>query len=138
VPGIERKPLPGVSEGPNNLPPQNIPNTRNRVAPPDNGNGPLRMDRIGSNTQGRLQGTIVADDRITPRAGTRVVFSNTAKQGAQFSAQSDPSGRFAIDLPAGDWDMYMSDRDGKPVFHSQISVKQNDRRLVTVVSRASN
>jgi hypothetical protein len=131
TPGIERKPLPGVSEGLDKLPPQNIPNNlRQRVAPPPSGG----LDRVASR-DGRLQGTIVADDRITPRAGTRLVFTSAGKQGQQYSAQTDMTGRFAIDLPAGEWDIYMNDRDGKSVFHSQINVKNNDRRLVTVVSR---
>jgi len=130
-----RKPLPGVSEENKNLPPQNLPNPTNRVVPPSNSSpSPLRADRIASNANGRLQGTVVADDRITPKGGSRIIFSNS-NQGQQFSAQADPAGRFAIDLPPGEWNLYMTAADGKPVYHSQIDVKHNDQRLVTVVSR---
>jgi hypothetical protein len=38
-------------------------------------------------------------------------------------------------LPAGDWTLYLNGSDGKAVFHSQITVRNNDQRLVTVVSR---
>lgn len=132
VPGGGR-PAPGVSEG-DRLPPQNLPNTRHRVTPPATGDAP-RLDRIAGNSQGRLQGMIVSDDRITPKAGARVVFASAAKTGPQFSAQADPAGRFSIDLPAGEWNLYMADREGKPVYHSQIAVRGSDRRNVTVVSR---
>ena len=127
-----RQPLPGVSEG--NLPPQNLPNNRNRVAPPTN-NIPLRMDRISSNPNGVLQGTVVADDRITPKSGTRLFFASSEQTTPKYSAQADLTGRFSVELPPGDWTLYMAGRDGKPVFHSQINVRNNDQRVVTVVSR---
>lgn len=129
---LPQKPQPGVSEDSKTLPPQGLPNNR-RVDPSTS--TPLRMDRITSNANGRLQGTIVSDDRITPKSGARIYFATAGKQTTQLSAQADPSGRFAIELPAGDWDLYMTGTDGKPVYHSQISVKNNDQRLVTVVSR---
>lgn len=130
-PGPERKPLPGISEE-KNLPPQGLPNTRNRTQP--NG-APTRMDRIASTSDGRLRGTVVSDDRITPKAGAKIFFANVAKQGTELSAQADPAGRFAIELPPGEWNLFMTGADGKPVFHSQIAIAQNDQRLVTVVSR---
>jgi hypothetical protein len=132
-PPLDRKPLPGVSEEDNRtLPKQGIPNNR-RVDP--NTGAPLRMDRIASNGNGRLQGTIVSDDRITPKSGARIFFASVGEKGREYSAQADPTGRFAIELPPGDWELYMSGNDGKPAFHSQINVKSNDQRLVTVVSR---
>ena len=129
----ERKPLPNVSEDNKTLPPQNLSNPRNRLSPSND--IPLRMDRIGSNPNGRLQGTVVADDRITPKSGSRIFFASAAKKSPEFSAQADASGRFAIELPAGEWNLYMTGSDGKPVYHSQINVKYNDQRLLTVVSR---
>jgi hypothetical protein len=127
------KPRPGISED-KNLPPQNLPNNRNRALPGNN-NAPLRTDRITSNTNGRLQGTVVADDRITPKGNARIFFANTTKKGEEFSVQADLTGRFSVELPAGDWTMYLNGNDGKAVFHSQITVRNSDQRLVTVVSR---
>ncbi len=137
-PGAAPRPLPGVSEDNRTLPKQNLPpvesNKIKRVVPPSNSQ-PLQADRIASNSNGRLQGTIVADDRFTPKGGARIFFASASKQAAQFSAQADPGGRFSIDLPPGEWDLYMTGSDGKPVYHSQIDVKNNDQRLLTVVSR---
>jgi hypothetical protein len=140
-PGIadpNRRQMPGISEGPEkNIPPQNLPanpNTRYRTVPPTN-NGTLRTDRIASRTSGSLQGTIVADDRITPRGGARLIFTNLDKSKPQFSAQADPTGRFSVELPSGEWALYTMGTDGKSIYHSQITVKNDDQRLVTVVSR---
>jgi hypothetical protein len=127
------RPLPGVAEdGGKTLPPQNIPNNRNGTVPSTNA---PRIDRIASNANGRLQGTIVSDDRITPKGNTRIVFASNDKQGPQFSAQADPAGRFKIELPPGEWTVYLTGNDGKPAYHSLISVKNSDQRLLTVVSR---
>lgn len=126
------KPQPGVSED-KNLPPQNLPNNRNRSVP--NNNSPVRSDRIASNANGQLQGTVVADDRITPKGNARIFFASAEKQGEQYSVQADPSGRFNVELPPGNWTLYLNGRDGKSVFHSQITVRNNDQRQVTVVSR---
>jgi hypothetical protein len=131
-PPADRRPLPGVSEDSKNLPPQGIQNKR-RTEP--NTGAPVRTDRIASNGNGRLQGTIVSDDQITPKSGARIFFTSVSDKGNRYSAQADPTGRFAIELPPGDWELYMSGKDGNPAFHSQISVKSNDQRLVTVVSR---
>jgi len=77
-----------------------------------------------------------AVDRLgEPQGGTRLVFSSTEKSAAKFSAQADPTGRFSVELPPGEWLIYMTGKDGNPVYHSQINVKNNDQRLVTVVSR---
>lgn len=125
------RPLPGVAEeGAKTLPPQNIPNNRNGTKPSTTA---PRMDRIASNSNGRLQGTIVSDDRITPKGNARIVFSSTDKQ--QFAAQADAAGRFRVELPAGEWTVYLTGNDGKPTYHSQINVKNSDQRLLTVVSR---
>jgi hypothetical protein len=102
--------------------------------PPSN-DTQFRSDRVAGNSNGRLQGTVVSDDRITPKSGARVIFASAGKQGSQISAQADRTGRFAVELPAGEWTIYMTGSDGKPVYHSDINVKNNDQRLVTVVSR---
>jgi len=128
-----RQPLPGVSEDNSLLPKQNLPNSRNRVAP---GGSPVRMDRVASNTSnGRLQGTVISDDRITPKSGARILFTSSTNQQSRFTAQADATGRFQVELPAGDWDLAMITGNGQTEYHSQISVQRNDDRLVTVVSR---
>jgi hypothetical protein len=129
---MDRKPLPGVSEDGKTLPPQGLPNNR-RIDPSKS--APPRMDRIANNGNGRLQGTVVSGDQTTPKGGARIVFASVSNKGKEFSAQADQTGRFAIELPPGEWELYMSGHDGKPAFHSQINVKTNDQRLVTVVSR---
>lgn len=95
---------------------------------------PLRADRVASRTNGgRLQGQVVRDDRITPRGNTTLRFVNENDE--ELTAKADGTGRFAINLPAGEWTLYAPDADGKSVFHSTVYVKPSDDRRVTVVSR---
>ena len=96
---------------------------------------PLRGDRVASRTKpgGRLQGLVLRDDRITPRANTTLLFVN--EQDVEVTAKADLSGRFAVELPAGEWTMLLPGSDGKPAFHSTLMVRNADDRKVTVVSR---
>jgi hypothetical protein len=132
-------PKPGVIEGDDRLPKQDIPGGYNRFypTPPPSKDAPLRMDRISKfdNATAQLQGTVVRDDRITPRGGAKIFFATAEKKNAQYSAATDAVGRFSIELPPGDWTMYIGGPDGKPTYHSVLHVKPNDQRLVTVVSR---
>jgi hypothetical protein len=72
-------------------------------------------------------------DRITPRAHATLRF--VGEKDEQVLATADPTGRFAVDLPSGEWTLYAPGRDGKPVFHSTLLVRDSDDRRVTVVSR---
>ncbi len=134
IPDPNRKALPNVSEE-NNIPRQNLPNTRNKQTQPNIAGAPVRMDRIASYRNGRIQGTVVADDRITPLGGTQIFFASVQRKGEQIAAQADPTGRFQVELPAGEWNLYTTGANGKAVYHSQISVHNNDQRLVTLVTR---
>jgi hypothetical protein len=57
------------------------------------------------------------------------------KQGPQETVTTDASGRFDVNLESGDWLIYAPGSDGKPEYHSKISVQDRDARVVTVVSR---
>lgn len=104
-----------------------------KTMPPTSGT-PLRSDRIASRSNGgRLQGQVVRDDRITPRANATLRFVNDNDE--EVVAKADPTGRFAVNLPAGEWTLYAPGTDGKATFHSTVYVKPSDDRRVTVVSR---
>jgi hypothetical protein len=95
---------------------------------------PFRADRVASLTnEGRLQGLVVRDDRITPRPNAVIKFAGQG--GAEILTKADYSGRFAVNLPAGEWSMFTPGADGKSAFHSTLLVKNTDNRNVTVVSR---
>ncbi len=96
---------------------------------------PLRGDRVASrsNEAGRLQGLVLRNDRITPRANTTLRFVND--RDIEVTAKADLSGRFAVDLPVGEWTLMMTGTDGKPAFHSTLMVRSDEDRKVTVVSR---
>jgi hypothetical protein len=96
----------------------------------------VRPDRIASRTNigGRLQGQVVRDDRITPRGNATLKFV-AENSGEEVIAKADLVGRFAVDLPAGEWTLYAPGAEGTSVFHSTVQVRQADDRRVTVVSR---
>jgi len=53
----------------------------------------------------------------------------------EVTARADLTGRFEVELPPGEWTMYVPGADGKPAFHSTVLVRHSDDRRVTVVSR---
>ena len=94
----------------------------------------FRPDRVASRTNsGRLQGQVVRGDRITPRANATLRF--VGEMDEEVTARADLTGRFEVELPPGEWTMYVPGADGKPAFHSTVLVRHSDDRRVTVVSR---
>jgi hypothetical protein len=121
----------GESVEPPRIPRTNIDSGRPKTAIPAK---PLRLDRVASRTDsGRLEGQVVRDDRITPRANAALRF--VGEKDEQVTARADRAGRFEVDLPAGEWTLYLTSTDGRPTFHSTILVRGSDDRRVTVVSR---
>ena len=53
----------------------------------------------------------------------------------EVTAKSDAAGRFAVELPLGEWTLMVPGKDGQPTFHSTLMVRRDDDRRVTVVSR---
>jgi hypothetical protein len=138
--GIQEGPNGGVRPGagvdessePPRIPRTNIDMGRPKATPTPV--KPIRADRFASRTnEGRLRGQVVYDDRITPRANATLRF--VGEKDEEVTAKADLTGRFAVELPTGEWMLYVPGKDGKPVFHSQLVVRESDNRLVTVVSR---
>jgi hypothetical protein len=96
---------------------------------------PLRADRVASRERdgGRLAGQVVRDDRITPRANTTLKFVGDGD--LEVTAKADAAGRFVVELPPGEWTLYLPGADGNAKFHSTLVVRREDDRRVTVVSR---
>jgi len=132
---------PALSEGNGLIPPPNLPGggaSRQRLAPPPPAPAPTgRMDRTASLRVAppKLQGQVVHDDRFTPRAAARVVFVNASQSTARETANTDALGRFAVNLPQGDYWMYVAGGADKPTYHSTIRMAAGNDRTVTVVSR---
>ena len=97
----------------------------------------FRPDRVASyvspNGGGRLQGSVVRDDRITPRPNATLTF--VGEHGKELRTQTDFNGRFVVELPEGEYSLHTPGVDGKKVYHSMLTVKNSDDRMVTVVSR---
>lgn len=127
------RPGAGINESsePPKIPKTNIDTARPRSPVPVK---PIRADRVaGFNRDGRLQGHVVGDDRITPLAHASLKFVGEKDQ--EVVARADAAGRFSVNLPAGEWTLYTPGVDGDSSFHSTLVVRAADDRRVTVVSR---
>ena len=83
----------------------------------------------------RLQGEVVASDQITPKGGVRVVFLNASNLEVRRYAEADRFGNFDLELPAGDWHLYLGTGNGQAVYQKKVNVVANDTRTFKVVSR---
>jgi len=130
-----RGPAAGISESsePPRIPPTQINPGSRKVTPVPT--KPVRADRIASRERdgGRLAGLVVREDRITPRANATLKFVGDGD--IEVTAKSDAAGRFAVELPPGEWTLFLTGGDGKATFHSSLVVRREDDRRVTVVSR---
>ena len=57
---------------------------------------------------------VVFDDRVTPRPNTTLRFIDDDEEVVLVKA--DYTGRFAVELPAGEWTLYIPGTAGKPAF----------------------
>lgn len=142
TPGVLEQPGRGNGNGgssyernypPDSMPPASGSSIRPRpqsapVAPPT-----VRLDRIVSLPPANVEGQVFRGE--TGQPGARLLFVSTDRQGARQTATTDPNGRFQLTLGAGEWLVYLHAADGKPVFHSKLAVRQNERCNVTLVSR---
>ncbi len=83
----------------------------------------------------RLQGEVVASDRITPKGNVRVVFLNASDMKDRRYTEADRFGNFDLELPAGDWHLYLGSGNGQAVYQKKVNVVANDTRTFKVVSR---
>ena len=94
---------------------------------------PLRLDRFSSRT-GSVQGSLVGEDRFTPRGNSRITLVNKANPDDRKTVNTDAMGRFSANLSDGEWSIYVPTTNGKSEYHSTLAVRENDRRSVTIVS----
>ena len=98
---------------------------------------PPQFDRItgAPGTGAAIRGQVVASNFVTPLRGAKVLFISKQSEKAQQAATADAGGRFAINLPAGGWKLFVSKPDGTLEYHSSIDVQDAQARQFMVVSR---
>ncbi len=94
----------------------------------------VKLDRIVSVPQGQVEGQVVRQGQ-DPWPGARVLFVSTDRQLPQQTVTANARGQFRVTLASGGWLVYVPGRDGKPVFHSKIDVRDPEKRLGILVSR---
>jgi hypothetical protein len=122
-----------------NIPPQVMPtNPTPGMSYPRPGTQPrLRPEKTTSRTPTvvTVRGEVVQPDRLTPRAGAKVVFVNADRQDVREVATANQYGEFDVRLPAGNWYVYLGTGDGKATYHKQVSLGGKDTYDYRVVSR---
>ena len=96
----------------------------------------VRLERIVSvptppAANGSVDGQVVQVNNA-PRGGAQLTFVRADQQDSQQPVTTDGSGKFNVQLAAGDWLVYMTGSDGKPVYHSRIDVRGESRSIVLV------
>jgi hypothetical protein len=86
-------------------------------------------------TKALLRGEVVTSDRATPRPDTKIIFINAANEKVREEARTNAFGEFDVNLPAGEWYVYLGQGNGRAVYHKKLSVKSDDVRDMTLVSR---
>lgn len=86
-------------------------------------------------TDGKLAGEVVKQDKTTPVANAKLVFVNAANTEQREYATADAFGSFEKKLGAGEWYLYVGPGDGKASYHSKVTVKEGNTRSVMVASR---
>jgi hypothetical protein len=94
----------------------------------------VRLDRITSTTDARLEGQVVRQDRA-PQPGVRVLFVSAQRQAPNCTVTANSAGRFQVSLASGSWLVYVAGSDGRPVFHSRLDVSGSTPPPLTVVAR---
>ena len=94
---------------------------------------PIKIDRMAS-LGAPVTGQVVTA-KYAPRAGAQVVFVNASRQDIRQSATADAAGHYQVNLPAGEWYVYLGTGDGKAVYHKKITVEEYDNPTYRVVSR---
>jgi hypothetical protein len=125
-------PMPPASGSSLRQPPARLPVTPPVAVPAAPPN--LRPERIAAAPAPNVLGQVVRRDRV-PEPGTQVLFVSAARNGPRQAVTTDAQGTFRLTLASGGWLVYVSGHDNRPRFHSQIDVRDNEPRQVTLVSR---
>jgi hypothetical protein len=65
-----------------------------------------------------------------------VTFVHAERKGdPESAATADNKGQFQVQLASGRWLVYVPGPDGKPTLHSQVEVRADEVRQVTLVGR---
>lgn len=127
---------PAVSSEPERILPPNVPTnpgggvSQPRAMPPAKVNA--RTTSRSSSTA--VRGEVVRNDQTTPLAGAKLVLVSAADKNVREYATADEFGRFDLQVPTGNWHLYVGDGSGRASFHKTVSLGEAERTF-TVVSR---
>ncbi len=133
-PRIDVDPGRGPTVTPERIPPQTMPGAGSQIkrqAAPYS--GPLTARSV-SRSNAAVRGEVVLSDRATPRPDAKVIFLSATNLDDRHETTADAYGNFDLDLPAGEWFVYLGTGTGRAAYQNTVTVGGAGKTL-TVVSR---
>lgn len=132
-PAVEVQPSRPPSVSPEYIPPTNMPSGSQIKRPVAPYTGPVTARSV-SRTKAAVRGEVVLNDRATPRPDAKVIFLSASDLANRHETTADAYGNFDLDLPAGDWFVYLGTGTGRAAYQNTVTVGEAGKSL-TVVSR---
>ena len=136
---------PSVNPAIEPIPPQSMPGIKNsfpKLFPstkPEARNSSPAPAKINSHTTSTsptlIRGEVVANDRFTPRPGTKVVFMSVSNSSQREYATADAFGNFDVRVAPGEWFVYLGNGDSKAQFYKKVMINPSDASEFKLVSR---
>jgi hypothetical protein len=93
----------------------------------------VKLEGIVMNPDANVRGQVTKADNA-PRANADVLFVSR-ESGQRRHVKADATGSFAVDLPSGEWLVYMPTSSGAPAYHSSVNVAGRQPTMLTLVNR---
>ena len=94
----------------------------------------VRLDRIVSATDAKLQGQVVSED-ARPVANVQLLFISADQASTRESVTADIAGKFNVSLTTGNWLIYTRGPNGKTDFCRKVEVRADEPTELRLVSR---
>jgi hypothetical protein len=113
-------------------PPLGAPQVLPPAAPPEPAK--VRLDKIVAVPRDNVHGALVGTNQA-PQPNRRVLFVNADRERTQEEVLTDGAGRFCASLVSGNWLVYTSGADGRPVFHRKLEVRDAEAVSLTLANQ---
>ncbi len=94
----------------------------------------VRLDKIVSLPRNDVQGEVLGARRL-PQSNARVLFVSADLPRTQEEVVTDADGHFRLKLSSGNWLVYTTGDNGRPVFHRKLEVRDDEPSRLTLGDR---
>jgi hypothetical protein len=94
----------------------------------------IAFDEPARGDDANVVGRIVTKDGDAVKGRVRLLFVNDAATSGREESAADAGGKFRVQLTSGTWRVYLRDDRGQPVYHTQVTIADQEVRQMTLVS----